>query len=266
MELLLVKATYANPNNVLPEQFPGKGELVRFPMQAFVAWNILRKINSNNIDDDPQLKNCLIDRGITEDLNLWARILDIIKEKITPLSQEIWTDGKYDLYIDYLIDPRTCCKKNPECLGKEDYYPPLSGYEQFTLWKLLVRYIEEKFKTYPIPYNEERVKYCDRFKDFKNRIESDECRMFARHYAEFLAYCLPTKYLRLFILENLNLFPGTLDLINMYRQGLQFDYEFLKDSWYVFLEGFQRVKYGETKFEEELNLLFGINKYIIINV
>ena len=108
--------------------------------------------------------------------------------------------------------------------------------------------------------------YYEKFKTFTSKLTVDGENLSSKQYAEFLVYFTPPTYLRLFIMENQSLFPHVTDLINMYRDGLCFDYEFLKKSWYIILNGNERVKYGEEKFRKEMDILFGNNKYTIINV
>lgn len=267
MELFLIKAEYADPNNVLPEGFPGKRELTRFPFAAYNAWDNLREDKNGSVNEDPDLRNCLINHGIKEDLNIWANIFDSLREAVIPIGKDDWTDAKYDLYAKYLIDPKSRIKTTPISLDGKEYYTPLLKYEEFTLWRDLVKFVEDNFGRYPIPYDDEKVKLCDRLKNFKKRIEyNDEQEMEARQYAEFLAYCLPTRYFRIFVMSDYTLFPYLTDLLDMYEDGLRFDRNFLIRAWYVLWDGHARVRYGESKFEKELNVLFGNNKYKLINV
>ena len=266
MKIFLIRIDFADPNKVLLDGFPGKGEFKRFPYDSFLVWDVAREYRSGNVNDDDVLKEALTGHGITENLDIWAKIYDTLREAIIPIPYDDWTESKYQLYGEYLVNPKTKKKINPISLDKKDYYPPLESYYEFTLWKNLVSYVKHKFEEYPVPYNEILYSYHEKFKTFKSKLTIDCETLSSKQYAEFLVYFTPPTYLRLFILENQSLFPYITDLINMYRDGLCLDYEFLKKSWYVIWDGDDRVRYGEEKFRKEMDIYFGNNKYTIINV
>ena len=262
MELLLIKAEYSNPNNVLPDGFPGKGDLLNFPFSAFNSWDNLRYNIKGSVNEKPDLKNCLINNNIKEDLNIWANIFDKLRESIIPLGKDSWTEAKYDLYAKYLIDPRSCLSEDSKTLNRK-YYPYLDGYEIFSLWKNLVKYVEDQFGDNPSESKKE-VHKC--LRKFKEKFASNGGKLTPRQYAEFLVYFVPSTYFRIFVMNEYGQFPQLKDLYEMYEDGLKFDRNFLIGSWYVRYDNHERIKYGEEKSRKVLDLLVGNTKYNIINV
>lgn len=261
MEIFLIRSEHADVNNVFPEGFPGKGEFRKFPIRLFSIFQGKKDLS------DEEISELLTQAGINEDPKDWREILENISDEVTEVGKEDWNDGKLRLYSNYLIDPRSTTRKTTiKSLGERSYYPPLSGYQEFTIWKELVKFVDKNFGNYPIPYDKEIVKYCDRFKHFKARIESDGSKMDPRDYAEFLVNCAPTKCLIDFIKSVYMHFPYMPDLEEMYNRGITFSWSFLNCAWFIVWSGHERVKYGETKFEEELNHSFGETKYYKINV
>ena len=78
MELFLIKVDYADPNKVLLDNFPGKGDFKRFPYESFIIWDVARECRKGSVNDDQVLKGALTEHGITENLDLWAKIFVIL--------------------------------------------------------------------------------------------------------------------------------------------------------------------------------------------
>lgn len=261
MEIFLIKSEHADVNNVLPEGFPGKGEFRKFPIRLFSIFLGKRDMSDEEISD------LLCQAGIVEDPKIWRSVLENVSDEVTEVGRDNWNSGKLRLYSNYLIDPRSMTqKKKIKSLGERYYYPPLSNCQDFIIWKDLVKYVDKYFGEYPIPYDQEIVKYCDRFKYFKAKIESDGSKMSPRDYAEFLVSCTPTKCLINFIKSSFIHFPYMPDLEEMYNRGITFSWNFLDKSWFIIWSGHERVRYGEVEFEKELNYSFGETKYYKINV
>lgn len=261
MEIFLIKSEHADVNNVFPDGFPGKGEFRKFPIRLFCFFQSKREMS------DEEISEHLNKAGIYEDPKDWREILEIILDEAIEVGKDNWNEGKLRVYSNYLIDPRsTAQKRSIKILGERPYYPPLSKYQEFTIWKELSNFVNKNFSEYPIPYDKKIAKYCDRFESFKERIESDGSKMSPRDCAEFLVNCAPTKYLIEFIKSVYIHFPYLSDLEEMYCNGITFGWSFLNNAWFIIWSGHERIKYGEFKFEEELNHLFGETKYFKIDV
>lgn len=265
MELFLIKSERnSDPNEKFPDGFPGKGEFARYPNKAYRDWIKLRDAEDYNI---VELRKCFLNNNITEDLNIWTNIFETIEDMEIPISPSQWTKAKYELYANYLVEPKTRIKQRLKILDGKPYYAALQGYQDFTVWKNLVRYVEKNFGSCPNPKNDEIEIIHNNLKEFKERIRYENGQdITARQYAEFLSYYTPIKFLRVFIMSECVLFPYVTDLIDMYRDGMLFNEDFLINSWYILWDGHDRVRYGEKRFEKEIDQLFGPNKYKIIYV
>jgi hypothetical protein len=261
MEIFFIRSKHADVNNVFPDGFPGKGDFRRFPIRLFSLFQGKKDMS------DEEISELLCQAGIVEDPKEWRTILEAISEEVIDVGNVNWTRGKLRLYSDYLVDPRsTNLKKTIKSLGERAYYPPLPGYELYTIWMDLVKFVDKNFGEYPIPYDQEIAKYCDRFKRFKERVESDGLKMSPRDYAEFLINCTPTQFLVNFIKTVYIHFPYLTDLEEMFNDGISFSWNFLDNSWFIVWSGSERVMYGEAKFEAELDHLFGETTYYKIYV
>ena len=261
MEIFLIRSEHADVNNVFPDGFPGKGDFRKFPIRLFSIFQGKKDMS------DEEISELLRQTGIIEDPKEWRTILEVVSDEVIDAGDNNWTSGKLRLYSDYLVDPRSISlKKTIKSLGERAYYPPLSKYETFVIWRDLVKFVDKNFGEYPIPYNQEIVSYCDRFKYFKARIESDGLKMSPRDYAEFLINCTPTQCLVNFIKTVYIHFPYLSDLEDIYNDGIAFSWNFLSNSWFIVWSGHERVRYGEAKFDAELDHSFGKTNYYKIDV
>jgi len=69
-----------------------------------------------------------------------------------------------------------------------------------------------------------------------------------------------------FYKDSLHSFPIYIRLEDMYNDGIVFSWNFLNNSWFIVWSGHERVRYGEAKFDAELDHLFGETNYYKIDV